>query len=116
MVPWPNPLNADAKNLQPLYDRVNAAVRKVILPTAAGVSNEGRSSELLVPVPAVSWPWVQAWGSLEPSWRGGENAQKTGKNGEKMGEIRPKKCEQGKDRTDHLASLLAPACAAGVQD
>ena len=29
MVPWPNPLNADAKNLQPLYDRVNAAVRKV---------------------------------------------------------------------------------------
>ena len=40
-----------------------------------------------------SSPWVLAWGSLEPSRRGGKNAQKTGKNGEKMGEIRPKKCE-----------------------
>jgi endoglycosylceramidase len=27
MIPWPNPDNADAKNLQPLFDRVNAAVR-----------------------------------------------------------------------------------------
>ena len=32
-------------------------------------------------LPAVFWPWVPAWGSLEPSRRGGENAQKTGKNG-----------------------------------
>ena len=80
MVPWPDPLNADAKNLQPLYDRVNAAVRKVILPTAAGVSNEGRSSELLVPVPAVSWPWVQAWGSLEPP-RAVKTRKIRGKNG-----------------------------------
>ena len=54
---------------------------------------------------AVSWPWVPAWGSLEPSRRGGENAQKTGKNGEEMGEIRSKKCERGKDRRDHLAGL-----------
>ena len=30
---------------------------KVILPTASGVSNEGGSSPLLVPLPAVSWPW-----------------------------------------------------------
>eukprot|EP01045_Picozoa_sp_COSAG04_P009370 COSAG04_NODE_540_length_12878_cov_10.484858_7_plen_261_part_00 len=37
----------------------------------------------------VSWPWVLACGSLEPSRRGGENAQNTGKNGGKMGEIRP---------------------------
>ena len=44
---------------------------------------------------AVSWPWVPAWGSLEPSRRGGENAQKTTKNGEKMGEIQPNKCEGG---------------------
>jgi endoglycosylceramidase len=29
MVPYPDPHNADAKNLQPAYDRVNAAVRKV---------------------------------------------------------------------------------------
>ena len=42
---------------------------------------------------AVSWPWVPAWGSLEPPRRGGEDAQKTGKNGEKMGEIQPKMCE-----------------------
>ena len=41
----------------------------------------------------VSWSWVPAWDSLEPSRRGGENAQKTGKNGEKMGEIRPKTCQ-----------------------
>ena len=32
-------------------------------------------------LPAVSWPWVPAWGSLEPPRRDGENAQKTGKNG-----------------------------------
>ena len=37
----------------------------------------------LGPRAAVSWPWVLAWGSLEPSRRGGENAQK---NGEKRGE------------------------------
>ena len=29
----------------------------------------------------VSWPWIPAWGSLEPPRRDGENAQKTGKNG-----------------------------------
>ena len=49
-------------------------------------------SPLLVPLPAVSWPWVPACGSLEPPRRDGENAQKTRKNGEKMGEIRPKRC------------------------
>ena len=42
------------------------AAVQVILPTAPGTSNEGGSSELLVPLPAVSWPWVPAWGSLEP--------------------------------------------------
>ena len=41
------------------------------------------SSPLLVPLPAVSWPWVAAWGSLEPPRRDGEDAQKTGKTGEK---------------------------------
>ena len=39
---------------------------QVILPPAPGTSNEGGSSELLVPLPAVSWPWVPAWGLLEP--------------------------------------------------
>ena len=66
---------------------------QVILPTAPGVSNEGGSSPLLVPLPAVSWPWLPAWGSLEPPRRDGENAQKTRKNGEEMGEIWPKECE-----------------------
>ena len=44
----------------------------------------------LGPLATVSWPWVPAWGSLEPSGRDGENAQKMRKNGEKMGEISPK--------------------------
>ena len=57
------------------------ALQQVILPTAPGVSNEGGSSPLLVPLPAVSWPWVPACGSLEPPRRDGENAQKTGKTG-----------------------------------
>ena len=43
----------------------------------------GTRSPLLVPLPAVSWPRVPAWVSLEPSRRAGENAQKTRKNGEK---------------------------------
>ena len=79
-----------------------AAKLKVILPTAPGVSNEGGSSTLLVPLPAVSWPWVPAWGSLAPSRRGGENAPKMGKNGGKMAEIWSKTCEQGRDRRDQL--------------
>ena len=43
-----------------------------------------------------SWPCVPACGSLEPCRRGGENAQNTGKNGEEMGEIRPKTCPSDK--------------------
>ena len=56
----------------------------------------------LGPRAAVSWPWVLAWGALEPSRRGGENAQKTAKNGEEMAEMWSKTCEQGKERRDHL--------------
>ena len=67
---------------------------QVILPTAPGVSNEGPRSRVLGLLPAVSWPWVPAWGSLEPPRRDGENAQKMGKNGEKMGQIRPKTCKK----------------------
>ena len=37
----------------------------------------------MVLLPAVSWPWVPAWGSLEPPRRDGENAQKRGKTGKK---------------------------------
>ena len=86
----------------PIPVRTIVAGTQVILATAPGVSNEGGSSPLLALVSAVSWPWVSAWGSLEPSRPGGENAQKTRKNGEKMGEIWPKKCEQGRERRDHL--------------
>ena len=39
----------------------------------------------LGPRAAVSWPWVPAWGLLEPSRRGGENAQKAGKKRGKNG-------------------------------
>ena len=47
---------------------------------------------LLALAPAVSWPWVPACGSLEPCGRDGENAQKAGDFGGKMGEIWSKKC------------------------
>ena len=79
------------------------AFTQVILPPAPAVSNEGPRSRVLVALPAVSWPWVPACGSLEPPRRGGENAQKTGKNGGKMGEIRPKKCEPRELTKDQLA-------------
>merc|ERR1712093_685633 len=77
---------------------------QVILPPASGVSNEGGSSPLLALLPAVSWPWVPAWGSLEPPRRDGENAPKTGKNGGKMGEIRPKECEPRELTKDQLGA------------
>ena len=48
------------------------------------------AKQCLGAVAAVSWHWVPACGSLEPSCRVGENAPKTGKDGEKMGEIRSK--------------------------
>ena len=69
-----------------------------------------RTKELspLGPRAAVSWLWVLAWGPLEPSRRGGENAQKTGKNRGKMGETWSKTCEQGKERRDHLGRRRVP--------
>jgi hypothetical protein len=84
-------------------DELALFMHQVILPAAPGVSNEGGGSPLLVPLPAVSWPWGPAWGSLEPPRRDGENAQKTGKNGGKMGEIRSKKCEGRELTKDQLA-------------
>ena len=84
---------ADSQRLLEELGKEFETAKQVILPTASGVSNEGGRSELLVPLPAVSWPWVPAWGLLEPPRRDGENAQKTGKNGGKMGEIRPKRCK-----------------------
>ena len=55
----------------------------LILWLASGVSNEEGSSPLLVLLPAVSWLWVPARGSLEPPRRDGENAHKTRKTGKK---------------------------------
>ena len=87
---------------------------QLILPPAPGVSNEGGSSELLVALPAASWPWVLAWGSLEPPRRDGGNAQKTGESGGKMGEIRSKTCEQGRDRRNQLAGGFASVLRAAA--
>ena len=76
---------------------------QVIPPIGAeGLNRRGPGGIL----PAVSWSWVPACGSLEPPRRGGENAQKTGKNGEKMGEIRPKKCEPRELTKDQLAGRI----------
>ena len=81
------------------YDRYRAKVRDL---GVAGSSkdparlprNEQKLANALTEYQvrqAVSWPWVP--GSLEPPRQDGENAPKTGKNGEKMGEIRPNKCK-----------------------
>ena len=53
----------------------------------------GPAKRCLGALATVSWPWVPVLGSLEPSRRGGENAQKTGENGEEMGEIWSKRYE-----------------------
>ena len=63
----------------------------------------------------VSWPWIPVLGSLEPPRRDGENAQKTGKNGEKMGEIRPKRCEGRELTTDQLGGADRAGLALGVR-
>ena len=80
---------------------------QLILLPSPGVSNEGGSSELFPPLPAVSWGWVPAWGSLEPPQRDVENAQKMRKNGEKMAEIRSKTCEQGKEGSTGIRTIIA---------
>ena len=49
----------------------------------------------LGPRAAVSWPWVPAWGSLEPPRRDGENAQKTGKTGKKWARYGLRSVNQG---------------------
>ena len=68
----------------------------------------------LGPRAAVSWAWVPAWGSLEPSRRDAENAQKTRKNGERMGEIWSKRgkinwrcaaSDRGRDRGRDTGSV-----------
>ena len=68
------------------------------------------------PVPAVSWPWVPACGSLEPPRRDGENAQKTGKNGGKMGEIQPKKCGRSGANQGSTGSGRGAATAARLSE
>ena len=52
------------------------------------------------------------WNRLDETVK---NAQNTGKNGGEMGEIWPKKCEQGRDRRDHLDALRhAQSCVAEI--
>ena len=79
---------------------------QVILPPASEVSNEGPRSRVLGLLPAVSWAWFSAWGSLEPPRRDGENAQKTGIFGGKMGEIWTKKCEPRELTKDQTGRTL----------
>ena len=68
--------------------RTPAGSRSAALPcTVDVVQPELARPEKRSPGGTVSWPWVPACGSLEPCRRGGENAQRTGKNGGKMGEI-----------------------------
>ena len=69
----------------------------------------GPAKRCLGALDTVSWPWIPVLGSLEPPRRDGENAQKTGIFGEKMGEIRPKKCEPRELTKDQLAE-----CEGGV--
>ena len=76
---------ADSQRLLEELGKEFETSKQVILPTAPGVSNEGPRSRVLVPLPAVSWPWVSAWGSLEPPRRDGENAQKTGEKWARYG-------------------------------
>ena len=73
---------ADGLLLTFVRQRVDEVMR-----TCAAHPSLAAEFSALGPLAAVSWPWVSAWGSLEPSRRGGENAPKTGKNGVKMGEI-----------------------------
>ena len=84
----------DGNDQLPLhYALINEAPDGVVLaiidahPQVRRHAESRRTKEFspLGPRAAVSWPWVLAWGSLEPSRRGGENAQKTGKNGERIG-------------------------------
>ena len=77
--------------------------RQLILWLAPGASNEGRSSPLLALAPLFLGPGFRLgarWNRLVETVK---TRKKTGKNGEKMGEIRPKTCEQGRDRRDQLA-------------
>ena len=65
------------------HDRMVRATTRAHAFRTPGVSPTAETvfPTVWTPVPVVSWPWVPACGSLEPPRRGGENAQKTRKNG-----------------------------------
>ena len=64
-------------------EMASGALRQVILPPASEVSNEGPRSRVLGLLPAVSWPWVSAWGSLECLVETVKTRKKRGKTGKK---------------------------------
>ena len=76
---WWNALSVAEKNSKANANRLvsvteNAAVAEAQILLGGhgglGLLDDGaQSSPLLVPAPAVSWPWVPAWGSLEPPRR-----------------------------------------------
>ena len=85
------------QQLQATERRVDVimASTKVILPPAPGVSNEGRSSELLGLVPPFLGPGFRLgarWNRLVETGKTRKNRET---NGGEMGEIRSKKCEGG---------------------
>ena len=68
---------------------VQQSVRNPVDPSHCTWGVERRAEfSALGPLAAVSRPWVPAWGLLEPPRRDGENA-KTGRNGQRMGEMLP---------------------------
>ncbi len=62
----------------------------------------GPAKRCLGALDTISWTWIPVLGSLGLPRRDGENVQKTGKNGGKMGEIRPKRCEGRELTKDQL--------------
>ena len=77
---------------------------QLILWLASAVSNEGRSSPLLVPLPPFFGPGFRlgaCWNRLVETVK---TRKKREKNGEKMGEIQPKRCE-GRELTKDLSLI-----------
>ena len=80
---------------------------QVILPTASGVSNEGRSSPLLVPLPPFLGPGFRLgarWNRLVEAVKTRKKREKTGKKWARYG---LKRVNTGRDRRDQLEAEVA---------
>ena len=84
----------------------------MILPTAPGVSNEGRSSPLLVPLPLFLGPGFRLgarWNRLVEAVKTRKKREKTGK---KWARYDLNNVNTGRDRRDQLAPSATPAANA----